>query len=183
MELHEPARGAAAVPVATGIGALRNQPSRRPLRRRTRSPRKDFLFLAAAVSSVIQIDGSLGNAGAWPCWTFLRAGGAPSRHPGHELHAGNRRMEVEDEGKEDISPHFFTRIRLQVGLRRRRGYIMAYLKQQRNYNGTDVVSRIVMVCFKIVTIIMVQIQLTLFFIVLFEFHIKDIDMNFCEPGC
>jgi hypothetical protein len=82
-------------------------------------------------------------------------------HLGHELHAGNGRTEVEDEGKEDICLHFFTRIRLQVGLKRRRGYIMTYLKQQRNYNGTDVVSRIVMVCFKIMTIIMARIQLTL----------------------
>jgi hypothetical protein len=45
-------------------------------------------------------------------------------------------------------------LRLQVGLIRRRAYIMAYLQQQRNCNGSGIVSRIIMVFFKIVTFIM-----------------------------
>jgi hypothetical protein len=51
---------------------------------------------------------------------------------------------------------------LTVGPRRRRAYIVAYLKQPWNYNGTGVVRRIVMARFKNMTIIMAHIQLTLY---------------------
>jgi hypothetical protein len=44
---------------------------------------------------------------------------------------------------------------------RLQAYIMAYLKLHQNYNGTGVVSRIVMTYFKNTKVIMARFQLTL----------------------
>lgn len=52
---------------------------------------------------------------------------------------------------------------MKVGLKTPQTYIMAYFNFCKNYNGTDTVSRIViMVCFKNSGILMARIQLTLY---------------------
>jgi hypothetical protein len=48
-------------------------------------------------------------------------------------------------------------IHLKMGQSPLQTYIMAYLKQQRNCNGTGIVSRIVITSFKIVKIVMAYI--------------------------
>jgi hypothetical protein len=48
--------------------------------------------------------------------------------------------EVEDKGKQDISPSFFTPIHLQVGLIWLWAYKMAWFKQLQSCNGTHVVN-------------------------------------------
>ena len=64
-------------------------------------------------------------------------------------------------GGEGISVHTNIRgppVRLQVGHGRRRAYKMACFKQVENYNGTSIVSRIVMPSFKNVKIIIAHIS-------------------------
>jgi hypothetical protein len=48
--------------------------------------------------------------------------------------------EVEAEGKTDISPSFFSPVRLQMDLIRRFVYIMASFKQVESCSGTDTVN-------------------------------------------
>jgi hypothetical protein len=48
--------------------------------------------------------------------------------------------EVEAEGKTDISPSFFSLVRLQMDLIRRFVYIMASFKQVESCSGTDTVN-------------------------------------------
>ena len=55
-----------------------------------------------------------------------------------------------------------TPIRLQRAPTRCHAYVMAYSKQWVNFNGTGIVSREVMACFKYNRVIMAKIQLTLY---------------------
>ena len=73
-------------------------------------------------------------------------------------------------------------VRLTVGPRRCRPYIVACLKQPRNYNGTGVVRRIVMARFKNMTIIMAQIQLTLMSMYLSSFKCNTWLHELAEVG-
>ena len=75
--------------------------------------------------------------------------------------AGVDDLILSGEGKRVHTKIRLTPIRLKVAPRRCLVYIVACLKQARNYNGTGIVCRIVMVRFKNGRIIMAQIQLTL----------------------
>jgi hypothetical protein len=65
--------------------------------------------------------------------------------------------EMEWEGQSCLYEYMPPLIRLQVGHRRLQAYIMAFFKQVQNYNGTGIVSWIVMAFFENMEIIMAQI--------------------------